>query len=377
MPRKGSRGSISKHGSTYRGVWYRNGARFCENLHACDETEARAKLAELIADCEQKNRVRPEKDPPSLGAMLDRVIRYYEYKERRSIKDVRRRVERLRKWFRGKRGDEVTRERIEKYVNSRRSEGAENGTINRELAALRLAYSLALKDGKIKPEMKPLFEMLPENNRRKGFFEPEEYENVLKNLPAYLHGPLTMGYWTGMRREEILSLEWSQVELASRLVHLEKTKNGEPRTLPLGGELMAMFERQWAGRDPDCPYVFHRGPLRIGDFRKRWYAACVAAGVGEWMAQGDGKKVYNGKIFHDLRRTGVRNMIRSGVPQSVAMAISGHKDASIFKRYDIVDGFDLAEAMRKREVYERELRVLRSHTFPEVEKPLAKAPMIQ
>jgi integrase len=229
--------------------------------------------------------------------------------------------------------------------------------------------SLARRGGKIKPDCIPVIDMLPETNRRKGFFEPEQYEAVLRCLPAHLQGPLTMAYWTGTRKEESFSLKWDRVELSSCVVRLEKTKNGEPRTLPLGDELVEMFGRQWANRWPhlqECPFVFHNGPMRIRDFRKAWHTACVKAGVGRLVKDdqhGDAACVYEGKIFHDLRRTGVGNMIRAGVPQSVAMAISGHKDARIFKRYDIVDGFDLAEAMRKRAAYERALRVLRSQTF--------------
>src|SRR5206468_1985957 len=186
-----------------------------------------------------------------------------------------------------------------------------------------------------------------ENNRRTGFFEQEHYEAVLAQLPVYLRGVLTMGYWTGMRKGEMVGLKWDQIDLFNRLAFLERTKNGEDRTLPLNDELYEMMMGQARVRVEGCPYVFHRDGEQIQSFAKAWNTACKKSG-------------YSGKLVHDLRRTGVRNLIRAGVPQSVAMKISGHKDARIFARYNIVDTRDVAEAMRKVSQYEQEKRLARA-----------------
>jgi integrase len=121
----------------------------------------------------------------------------------------------------------------------------------------------------------------------------------------------------------------------------EHSKNGEPRVLPLLGDLASLIEWHWSAREYQTPdgtsalsqLVFHRNGQPVGDFRKAWETVCAEAGV-------------SGTLFHDLRRSAVRNMDRAGASQSVAMALSGHKTASVY-RYRIVAEDDLGEALAR------------------------------
>jgi len=362
MPRVGSKGHLWLRGKTYYAIWYRNGSRFCVNTHKPgeDEAGARDEMARLMIECEAGEFRKPDKTPPTLVTMLNEGLRFYRRKGRKSLEHVERHVKRLKAGFAGRRSDEITTDHVNQYVENRLDQGMSNASINRELAFLRLAYNLARKAGKLKPEMVPYFDMLTENNRRTGFFEQEQYEAVLSKLPGYLKGVLTMGYWTGMRKGEILGLTWDKVDLFNRLVFLERTKNGEDRTLPLNEELYQMMLEQHRKRVDGCPFVFHRYGERIQSFGKAWHTACKDAG-------------YEGKLVHDLRRTGVRNLIRAGVPQSVAMKISGHRDARIFGRYNIVDTRDVAEAMRKVSQYEQEKRLARAKQVIDVHNTFTEA----
>jgi integrase len=87
---------------------------------------------------------------------------------------------------------------------------------------------------------------------------------------------------------------------------------------------------------PDCQFVFMTTGTAVGDFRTAWKSPCKRAGVVEL-------------VFHDLRRSAVRNMVRAGISEKIAMQISGHKARSVFDRYNIVSDRDLAEAATKME----------------------------
>ncbi len=238
-----------------------------------------------------------------------------------------------------------------KQVEPEQRRPASNAEINRELALLKRMFSLAMQATKLLH--RPHIPMLREDNTRTGFFEPEQYQAALAHLPEAIRPVITFAYLTGWRiASEILPLEWRQVDFRAGEVRLDAgtTKNREGRVFPMTAELRSLLEAQHAEHvrlkkaRQIVPWVFYRmvaqgrggeaQPKPIISFMKAWRSAYKAAGCP-------------GRIPHDLRRTAVRNLVRAGIRERLAMQMTGHKTRSVFERYNILSDGDLRDAARR------------------------------
>ena len=274
-------------------------------------------------------------------------LRDYRVNGKRTVKDAERIVKRLGETFGGYKALDITTARIEAYTDARRAAGAAKATANRELAALRRMFSLAVrsKDRDRRLSTRPHVPMLDESdNVREGFLEPEDFEALRSHLTPDLADAATFAYHSAWRRGEVFSLEWRDVHLererrSGKIVggtirlRRAKSKNKKGRVLVLRADLLEVIERRAAERRLDCPLVFHRDGQPVRDFRTAWKDAGEQAGLPV------------GLLFHDLRRSAVRNMVRAGVPENTAMKVSGHLTRSVFDRYDITAEDDIAEAV--------------------------------
>jgi integrase len=198
---------------------------------------------------------------------------------------------------------------------------------------------LAKRDRKIHDV--PFIEFLKEPSARKGFLELDKFNELIGLLPTHLRPLVTFLYYDGVRIGEALQVEWSQVNFDARTIRLEveQTKGDEARTLPLPSVLVNMLNEV----APKSGRVFDGTNLR-----KEWVTACAAAGLGT-LTPVEGKPydpLYSGLTLHDLRRSAVRNLVNAGVPERVAMKITGHKTRSVFDRYHIVSTEDVTDAMQ-------------------------------
>jgi len=263
----------------------------------------------------------------------------------RDLTEAEKRLKHLDAFFTGRRLGAIGGADATAYVVRRQAEAAANGTINRELAMLTKMLRLAYEHGKLL--RLPVIRKLKEAPPRAGFCDPEAFAAIRKRLPEPHGLALACCYTLAWRRAEVFGLEWRHLDLERGAVRLdaERSKTDEGREAFLPPPLLAELRAHRAkietlqrklGRVIPRVFVRLRGKragVPIGDFRKRWMKACTAAGAA-------------GLLVHDLRRSGVRNMVRAGVSEGVAMKISGHRTRSVFDRYNVTSAKDLQEAAR-------------------------------
>jgi len=234
--------------------------------------------------------------------------------------------------------------------------------VTHELAVLKRAFNLAMESTPPKVRTAPYIPMFEERNVRTGFLADQDHAKLATECAKtglWLRAVLSVGYNYGWRAGEILPMRVSQIDLVDRTVRLEvgTTKNGHGRTVTMTQEVFALLQACATGKKGDDDLFTRKDGSPVLDFRGAWQGACVRSGLGQFICRncdhvlpgrkcrcGSKRKKYIGLLFHDLRRTGVRNLRRLGVAESVAMKISGHKTSSIFRRYDIVEMADVVEA---------------------------------
>jgi len=378
MESKRERGSgrLFQRGQIWWAQYYSHGRQIRVSTEETDEKRAGKFLKRKLAEVET-------------GTHIDaRNIRYedlrdaymvdYQVNHRKSLHHDAKgepyldAVKRLDDFFYGFKASQVDADGVRQFQADQQKKGLSNGSINRSVSALRRMFNLALEDGRLNAV--PYFPMLKESAPRSGFFEREQYDKLFAALPDYLRLPLALGYYTGMRLSEVRNLRWEQVDFLHGMITLRagETKNDQGRVIPIVPQLAGLLAAQHARRQEGCPYVcfrvHHLGrALQIGGFRKAWQARCIKLGLGRMESAADAsgevayekargdrrgakskvKMIYRGMLYHDLRRSTVRNLVRAGVPEKVAMKVSGHLSRSVFDRYNISSERDVLDAGQK------------------------------
>jgi integrase len=359
-------GTIYRRKNVFWIKYYRNGKPYFESTRSKKKVVAKRLLQKREGEISKGELPGIRFDRVRFDELAEDFLTDYRINAKRTLNKATCSVKNLKKVFGGMRVTEITTAKIKEYIDKRMTGGLSNGSINRELAALKRIFHLAAQCTPPKVGQVPFIPMLKELNTRKGFFEHEEYLALRDALPSHLKPIVVFAYHTGWRLGEIRGLTWNKVDLKQGIIRLDpgETKNEEARTIYLNDELMKEMKALHANRRLGCSYVFHLNGTPIGEFRKSWKTACIDAGICEAAKDEEGKPIVikdrkgiekvvktPTKIFHDFRRTAIRIMIRSGIPERVAMKISGHKTRSVFDRYNIVSDQDLKEAARKQQEY--------------------------
>jgi integrase len=336
-------GHIYQRGRVWWVRYSRNGELFRESARSEKEADAKKLLKQRLGEIALGRFGGPRADRVTLIELAKDLLTDYQIRGRKNQRQVKSKVNHLLAHFGKDRAKNITTDRIKTYIARRQEAGAATAQINRELAALKRLFNLAVHGEKLLSA--PYISSLTENNVRTGFFEDEEFVALRNALPPFLRPVVTFGYYTAWRVAEVLNLQWRQVDLNAAEVRLDPgtTKNGKGRVIYLDGELLDVMKEQRVfvlslqrERGEIIPWVFVNPDTadRIRYCRRPWIHACKQTGL-------------TGRIFHDFRRTAVRNMVRAGVPEVVAMSISGHRSRSVFDRYNIVSEQDLREAARR------------------------------
>jgi integrase len=343
-------GGVYKRGKRYW-IWYyahgklaREGGGL-DGKGTEDEKEARRKLKRRISELRGDRYFGPKAEKLTVDDLLDDYVAALKLKGAKSVKIVEIQLKPIRDTFAFVRALDVTPDRIREFSKTRLAEELAPPTVNRSIACMRAAFRLAFHEGRL-PKC-PHFPTLDESGHvRQGFFERAEIDLVVAHLNEPVDDVVLFLYYSGWRKSEALGLRWEDVDRGAAVVTLKDSKNREPRTLPLHGDLKKLIERRWKTREfkdktgttAISPHVFHRGGEPVRDFRRAWTLACTKSKVPD-------------RLVHDLRRTAVRDLIRAGTPETVAMRLTGHRTRSILDRYDITNSADKIDALKRLEAY--------------------------
>ena len=329
-------------------ITYKNadGRRVRENTKTTDRATAKRIRDERVGRVARGEHVDPRMDRTTYEVAREDLLTYYRVHGTRDVAEAEGRLAHLDPYFTGTPIARIGPAEVEAYARHRQQAGAANATANRELATLSKMLRLAFERGKLMRA--PIIKKLREADPRSGFVSRPEFDAIVKHLPVELATGALIAFTLGWRRAEVFGLQRRQLDLQAGTLRLDPgtTKNREGRVAHLTPELKTVLAAQVArvealerklGRViPELlPHLTGRHVgLPVGHLRKAWATACRKAGRP-------------GILFHDLRRSAVRNLEQAGVSRSVAMKITGHKTEAVYRRYAIVSAADLAQAAQK------------------------------
>jgi len=162
--------------------------------------------------------------------------------------------------------------------------------------------------------------LLEENNRRLRFLTKEECAELINQCKGVTRAIVITALNSGMRKSEILSLKWENVDLKHGFILLDKTKNGERREIPINESLKAVF--QGITRRLDVPYVFYDPETGkpYGNIKRSFATACRRAGIHDFR-------------FHDIRHTFASHLVMAGIDITTVRELLGHSTLTMTLRY--------------------------------------------
>jgi integrase len=230
----------------------------------------------------------------------------------------------LRAFFGGRTLAEITPKLIVEYKNRRYAAGLKPASINRELATLKKAFNLAVKEWEwCRDNPVSRVSMEQEHNQRDRWLSTEEETRLLRGCSPWLLDLVIFALHTGMRMGEILALTWRGVDFTRRTVMVFRSKNGERRTIPLNQTVMDVLRQKAKIRSLETELVFCSQaftPMESGHLRRAFRLALGKARIDDFH-------------FHDLRHTFATRLVQAGVDLYKVQRLLGHKSPVMTQRY--------------------------------------------
>ncbi len=219
---------------------------------------------------------------------------------------------------------EITPKIINEYKIRRRNDGVGPSTINRELATMKRAFNLAIKEWEwIRDNPVSRVSMEEENNRRDRWLTYEEEERLLEVCPEWLKELVIFALNTGMRLSEILSLEWRAVDLFRKTITVFKSKNKELRTIPINDTVFEILKNKAKVKSIKTNLVFYTDK----------HTMFLKTSVDHAFKKALKKASIKDFRFHDLRHTFATRLVQSGIDLYKVQSLLGHKSPFMTQRY--------------------------------------------
>lgn len=224
---------------------------------------------------------------------------------------------------------EITKAKVADFVSAR-SQVVSPGSVQKEVATLKHALRLAVEWELIhsNPAEKVQLPRLPEGRTR--YLSPTELKSVLLAAPDWMRAPLALAAFTGMRRGELLSLRWQDVDLHNRRIYLHETKNGSLRVLAMNEMAAGVFASLPAGSGPELVLPDVEGN-RLSVYTRRLFTACKIEDAS----------------FHSLRHTAASWLVMQGVDLYAVGQVLGHRTPRMTSRYAHLSPQYMAGAVAK------------------------------
>ncbi|MGA9751153.1 MAG: site-specific integrase [Acidobacteriota bacterium] len=229
--------------------------------------------------------------------------------------------------------DRVTPSVLSRYRDERLL-AVSGSSVRRELAVLQHCLEVARRDWGVPFPKNPMESVRkPQSAKpRTRRLTTEDAEKLasglLKTRSRLLADVVRFAIATGMRRGEILSLRWPNVDLQARTAHLPQTKNGDPRTVPLSASALEILERQKQSKGDDVVFPATGNAVRLA-----WERLKKRVGIEDLH-------------FHDLRHEAISRFFEHGLSMPEVSAISGHKDPRMLMRYTHLKAESIAEKLK-------------------------------